>query len=113
MTEIFRYLNRLLPDLKNEVFKLKSSYHNLRNLNQFETYIPKTKSSLNSSVYRTNQSQKLSPHEIRKLMSLTQFRSKISNWFCQKCPYHLCKKYVKNDGYISQNRFFSYYVKIY
>ena len=44
MTEIFRYLNRLSPDLTNEVFRLKSSDHNLRNMNQFETYIPKTKS---------------------------------------------------------------------
>ena len=55
MTEVFIYLNGLTPDLMREVFRLKSNYHNLRNFNQFETYIPKTKSSLNSCVYRANQ----------------------------------------------------------
>ena len=44
MTEGFKYLNGLSPDLMNEVFRLKSNYHNLRNFNQFVTYIPKTKS---------------------------------------------------------------------
>ena len=34
----------------NEEFRLKSNHHNFRNFNQFETYIPKTKSSLNSNV---------------------------------------------------------------
>ena len=43
MTEVSKYVNRLSPDLINEIFRLKSNYHNLRNFNQFETYIPKTK----------------------------------------------------------------------
>ena len=50
MTEVFKYLNGLSPDLMNEVFKLKPN-NNPRNFNKFETYIPKTKSSLNSCVY--------------------------------------------------------------
>ena len=29
MTEFFKYLNGLSPDLINEVFRLKSNYHNL------------------------------------------------------------------------------------
>ena len=85
----------------NEIFKLKLNYHNLRNSNQLETYIPKTKSSLNSSIYRANQSWQLVRREVRKSMSLTKFKSKISKWFCQECPYHLCKQYVNNVGYIS------------
>ena len=44
MIEGFKYLNGLSPDLMNEVFRLKSNYHNHRNFNQFVTYIPKTKS---------------------------------------------------------------------
>ena len=78
MTEVFKYLNGLSPDLMNEVFRLKSNYHNVRNFNIFETYIPKTKSSLNSSVYRANQLWQLVPHEVRKSKSLTQLKSKIS-----------------------------------
>ena len=62
----------------NEIFRLKSNYHDLRNFNQFEIYIPKIKSSLNSCVYRANQLWQLVPHEVRKYMSLTQFKSKIS-----------------------------------
>ena len=55
MTKVIKYLNGPSPDLMNEAFRLKSNYYNLRNFNQFETYIPKTKSSLNSCVYRENQ----------------------------------------------------------
>ena len=54
-TEVFKYLNELSPDLMNEVFMLKSNYHNLRNFNQFKTYNPKAELSLNSCVYRANQ----------------------------------------------------------
>ena len=31
MTEVFKYLDGLSPDLMNEVFRLKPNYHNLRN----------------------------------------------------------------------------------
>ena len=55
MTKVIKYLNGPSPDLMNEAFRLKSNYYNLRNFNQLETYIPKTKSSLNSCVYRENQ----------------------------------------------------------
>ena len=40
MTEILKYLNGLSPDLMNELCKLKKNYHNLRNFNESETYIP-------------------------------------------------------------------------
>ena len=101
MTEVFKYLIGLSPDLMNEVLKLKSNHHNLRNFSQFETYIPKTKLSLNSCGYRANQLWQLVPHEIRKSISLTQFKSKISKWVCQECPCHLCKQYIKDVGYIN------------
>ena len=70
ITEVFKYLNGLSPDLM-KVFKLKSNHHNLRNFSQLETYIPKTKSSLNLYVYRANQLWQLVPHEVRNSMSLT------------------------------------------
>ena len=50
MTEVFKYLNVLSPNLMNKVFRLKPNCHKLRNFNQFETEITKTKSSLNSCV---------------------------------------------------------------
>ena len=40
MTEILKYLNGLSPDIMNERCKLKTDYHNLRNFNKSETYIP-------------------------------------------------------------------------
>ena len=49
MTKVFKYLEGLSPDLMNKAFRLKANYHNLRNINQFETYIPKTKLSFTSS----------------------------------------------------------------
>ena len=101
MTEVFKYLNGLSPDLMNEVFRLKSNCHNFRNFNQFKTYIPKTKSSVNSCVYRANHSCQQVPHDLRNFMSLTQFKSKISKWLCQEFSFHLCKQYIKNIGSIN------------
>ena len=101
MTEVLKYLNGLSPDLMNEVFKLKWHQHHLRNFSQFETNIPKTKSSINSCAYRANQLWQLVPCKMRKSMSLAQFKSKISKWVCQKCPCHLCQQYIKNIGYIN------------
>ena len=63
ITEVLKYLNGLSSNLMNEVFRLKLNYNNFGNFNQLETYIPKTKSSLNSSVYRANQLWQLVPHE--------------------------------------------------
>ena len=101
INEVFKYLNGLSPDLMNEVFRLKSHYHNLRNFSQFETYIPTTKSLLKSCLYKANQLWQLKPYEVRNYMSLTQFEFKISKWFCQEYQVHLCKQYIKNAGYIS------------
>ena len=79
MNEIFKYLNGLSLNLMNEVFRLKSNYRHFRNLNQFETYIPKTTSSLNSSVYRTNKLWQLISHNITNYLSLQQFKYRIPN----------------------------------
>ena len=86
----------------NEAFRLKSYYHNLGNFNQVEIYIRKTKSSLNSCVLRTIQLWQLVPQEVRKSMSLTQVKSKVSKWLCHECPCHLCKQCIKNVGYITK-----------
>ena len=105
MNKVIKYLNGPSPDLMNEAFRLKSNYYNLRNFNQFETYFRKTKSSLNSCVYRENQLWQLVPPEVRKSMSLRQFKSKFFQVALPEMPSHLCKQYIKNVG-----RFFSYYV---
>ena len=66
MIEAFKISNGLSSALIiNEVFTLKSNYHNLRNFNLFETYVPKSKP-LNSSVYRANQLWQLVMQDIRK-----------------------------------------------
>ena len=50
LTKVFKYQNGLSPELMNDAFKLKLNYQNHRSFGQFETYIPKTRSPLNSCI---------------------------------------------------------------
>ena len=43
----------------NKLFQLKWNDQNLKNQEYIETYIPKTKSPVNSIIYRENQMRKL------------------------------------------------------
>ena len=56
MTEVYKYLNGLSPDIMSDIFKLRENTYNLRNFHIFESQNPRTKKfSLDSIAYRASQ----------------------------------------------------------
>ena len=43
MTEVYKYLNDLSPDIMSDIFKLRENTYNLRNFHIFESQNPRAK----------------------------------------------------------------------
>ena len=43
MIEVYKYFNGLLPQVMNDIFKLRKNTYNLRNVHLFESKNPRTK----------------------------------------------------------------------
>ena len=71
MTEVYKYLNGLSPDIMSDIFNLRENTYNLRNVHIFESQNPRTKKfGLDSIAYRASQLWKNVPEEIRNSTSL-------------------------------------------
>ena len=66
ITEVYKYLNGLSPDIVSGIFKIRENTYNLRNSHIFESQNPKTKKfALGNIAQRANQIRKIVPEEIR------------------------------------------------
>ena len=61
LTEVYKYLNDLSPELMNEVFYFSQNHYKLRNLTVFATDNRCNKFMLNSTVHRAINCGKLCP----------------------------------------------------
>ena len=73
LTEVYKYLNGLSPELMNEVFYLSQNHYKLRNLTVFATDNRCNKFMLNSTVYRASQLWQTLPSEVKDCPSLQLF----------------------------------------
>ena len=55
LTEVYKYIHGLSPEIINEVFSTTANIYNTRQLNVFETHIPTSSYGLNSIPYKANQ----------------------------------------------------------
>ena len=76
LTEVYKYLNGLSPELMNEVFYLSQNHYKLRNLTVFATDNRCNKFMLNSTVYRASQLWQTLPSEVKDCPSLQLFKNK-------------------------------------
>ena len=101
LTEVYKYLNGLSPDIMNTIFKLRQNTYNLRNFHAFESQNPRTKKfGLDSIAYRASQLWKNVPEEIRNSASLLIFKESIKKVPLISCPCHCCETYIHHVGYI-------------
>ena len=109
LTEVYKYIHGLSPEIMNEVFSTRANIYNTRQFNVFETHIPTSnRYGLNSIPYKANQLWNLLPENLKSSPSLTLFKNKIKLWQCFNCPCNICKSYVPNLGYcVSRSSFFS------
>ena len=62
LTEVYKYLNGLSPDIMNTIFKLRQNTYNLKNFHAFESQNPRTKKfGLDSIAYKASQLWKIFP----------------------------------------------------
>ena len=98
MIEVYKYLNRNLPDIMNDIFKLRENTYNLRNFHILQTEnSPSLKYGLDAIPYRVSQ---LVPTDNREAASLTLFKNCIKTWKYEDCPCRSCKIFIQNVGYI-------------
>ena len=55
---------------------------------------------LETPLYRAPQQWPLVRADLQSLRNVNLFKSKIKHRECTKCPYKLCKAYLKNIGYV-------------
>ena len=99
MTDVYKFIKRLSPDIMKEMFVFRNNPYNLRSTNIFETDNPST-SRYGLDTVRSSQMWRMLPLEICKSKSLSTFKIKIRNWTFDNCPCIICRTYIANVGYI-------------
>ena len=101
MTEVYKCLNWISPEIMNDTLAVSKYRYNTRNYNLFVTDRPKTdRYGRNSIPYKANQIWNLLPGQIKNPANLDSFKLKIKQWSCAECPCTLCKTYLPNLGYL-------------
>ena len=92
LTEVYKYIHGLSPEIMNEVFSTRANIYNRRQFNVFETHIPTSnRYGLNSIPYKANQLWNLLPENLKLSQSLT-LKAKLWEFF--NCLCNICKSYV-------------------
>ena len=100
LTEVYKYIHGLSPEIMNEVYSTRASIYNTRQFNVFETHIPTSnRYGLNSIPHKANQLWNLLSENLESSPSLTLFKNEIKFWQCFNCPCNICKSYVPNLRY--------------
>ena len=99
VTEVYKYLNGLSPDIINTIFKLRQSTHNLRISTYLNAKFPKQKIGLDNISW-PSQPWKNDPEELRNSISLSVFRESLKKVPSISCSCNCFKKYTHHLGYI-------------
>ena len=99
--EMYKVNNNLSPTLMKDIFPERVIPYNLRNWNPFKTTNVNTVYNGTETLsFRGPKTWAIVPEEIRKSVSLTEFKAKIKHWEPKCCTCRLCKTYVQNIGFI-------------
>ena len=91
---IFKTKNELNPKIKGMVYNLRNN--SSLKIGNLKTVFYETESFNNLGAKIWN----LLPDEYKELISLSTFKSRISNWVTDECPCRMCKNYVANISFI-------------
>ena len=101
MTEVYKCLNGISPEIMNDTFAVSKHQFNTRHYNFFVTDRFKTdRYGRNYIPHRDNQTWNLLPLQIKNSVNLDSFKLKIKQWRCVECPCTLCKTYIPSLGYL-------------
>ena len=92
LIEVFKSLNKENPKFMWDIFQIKTSKYNLRAVNTLKLETPKTnKYGLNSIVFRGSLLWNYIPNELKKSLSLSDFKSKVKKYKSFKCTCLSCR----------------------
>ena len=99
LSEVYKYLNGIFPELMYEVSYLHQNHYNLCSLNVFAKDSPRNKFMLNYTVYRANQLWKTLPSEVKDCPSSQLFKNRIKTCRWDKCQCRICSRFLASVGY--------------
>ena len=101
MTEVYKCLNGISPDIISDILAVSKHQQNTRRYNLFATDRSKTdRYGRNSISYRANQIWNLLPRQIKNSANLDSLKLKLEEWRCLECLCTLCKIYLPNLGHL-------------
>ena len=101
MTEIYKIINNIAPNIMSSLFEIRENIHNTRNFQVLSTESRRTVNyGLETICYRATFLWGNLPPEHKIPNSLNIFKRKIKNWKRENCPCRLCKTYIIELGYI-------------
>ena len=100
--ELYKLVNGFSPDIMKDVFPLNAnSFYSTRNKITFHSrhirtvhFGSETLSHLAPKIWE------LVPEDIKKLESVASFKNAIKKWKPANCPYHLCRTYIFQVGFV-------------
>ena len=100
-TEIYKVKNNLSPTIMEGIFPIREIPYDLRNKNPFRSCKVRTVFNGTETIsFRGPKSWDIVPEDIKKSMSLSEFKSKIRKWKPEGCSCRLCKVYINKLGFI-------------
>ena len=89
-TGMYKILNRLSPDIMQDIFETTSNYYNTRNAPAFSSRNIKTvRNGLQTIFYMAPKIWALVPKEMKQITILNEFKAKIKSWELENCPCRL------------------------
>ena len=98
---MYKSLNNLSPPFMKIIFPEREITYNLRNRNQFRSRnVSSVFNGTETLSYRGPKTWSIVPGNIKKAMSLVEFKTKIMLWEPKDSTRRLCKTYVENVSFI-------------
>ena len=99
--EIYKVKNNLSPTFVSDIFQIRDTPYNFRNMNPFiSTNVNTVYNGTETIYFRGPKTWALVPEDIKNATSLSTFKSKIKQWNPKGCTCRLCKTYIQNIGFI-------------
>ena len=101
-TEMYKILNGLSPYIIHDIYETKSNYYNTSNAPKFSSRNIKTiRYGLQTISYMAPKMWNLVPKEIKQILTLNEFKTKIKIWKLENYPCRLCRTYLSQIGFIT------------
>ena len=103
-TEIYKVVNNDCPPLMDNIFPPTGNPYTLRNKNPFRSFnTHSVHHGTETITYIGPKIWVLVPKSIKQSKSISEFKQSIRSWKPVGCTCRICKTYIANIGFISQN----------